>query len=185
MMTPCRELVLLIVALGVACTGRSARADEAALKAQVPELKQKIEGEYAYLEGLYKHLHAHPEVSLREEQTASRLTKELRQLGFEVTENVGGFGIVGVLKNGEGPTVLVRTDMDALPVAERTGVPYASMVRMRDKDGKDVDAMHACGHDMHMTCWVGTARTLAACKDRWHGTLIFIGQPAESETNYQ
>src|SRR5262249_44054578 len=134
---------------------------------------------YDDLETLYKQLHSHPEVSLKEEQTSARLAKELRELGFEVSEKVGGYGVVGVLKNGAGPTVLVRTDMDALPVLERTGVPYASKVHMQDKDGKEIPAMHACGHDMHMTCWVGTARTLAGCKDRWQGTLIFIGQPAE------
>src|SRR5207245_1197805 len=91
----------------------------------------------------------------------------------------GGTGVVGVLSNGKGPTVLVRTDMDALPVTEKTGVPYASTVRVRDKSDNEVGVMHACGHDMHMTCWVGTARVLAALKDRWKGTLVFIGQPAE------
>ena len=96
-----------------------------------------------------------------------------------MTEKVGGYGVVGVLKNGDGPTILVRTDMDALPVVEQTGLPYASKVRGRDKNGVDVGIMHACGHDMHMTCWVGTARVLAALKDRWSGTLMFIGQPAE------
>src|SRR5581483_601030 len=145
----------------------------------VPELKRKIDAELSRLEALYKHLHAHPEVSLKEEQTAARLARELREIGFDVTEKVGGHGIVGLLKNGPGPTVLVRTDMDGLPVLEQTGVPYASRVRMRDKDGKDVPTMHACGHDMHMTCWVGTARVLASSKERWQGTLVFIGQPAE------
>src|SRR5207253_7446360 len=87
--------------------------------------------------------------------------------------------VVGILRNGKGPTVLVRTDLDARPVAERTGLPYASKVRARDRDGKEVGVMHACGHDMHMACWTGTARVLARLKDRWHGTLLFIGQPAE------
>jgi amidohydrolase len=131
------------------------------------------------LEALYKHLHAHPELSLQEEQTAARMARELRDLGFEVTEKVGGHGVVGVLRNGKGPTVLVRTDLDALPVVERTNLPYASKVRARDRDGNDVGVMHACGHDVHMTCWVGTARILASLKDRWQGTLVFIGQPAE------
>src|SRR5262249_4527893 len=131
------------------------------------------------LEALYKHIHSHPELSLQEVQTAARLAKELKAVGFEVTEKVGSTGIVGVLKNGKGPTVLVRTDMDALPVTEKTGLPYASKERGRDRQGNEVGIMHACGHDMHMTCWVGTARTLASMKDRWQGTLIFIGQPAE------
>ena len=93
-------------------------------------------------------------MSLHEARTAARLARELKELGFEVTENVGGHGVVGVLKNGDGPTVLVRTDMDALPVIEQTGLPYASKVRMRDKNENEVGVMHACGHDMHMTCWV-------------------------------
>ena len=104
---------------------------------------------------------------------------ELRKIGFDVTTGVGGNGVVAVLKNGPGPTVLIRTDLDALPVTEKTGRPYASSVRVRDKAGNDVGVMHACGHDIHMTCWVGTARTLAGMKDRWSGTLVFIGQPAE------
>src|SRR5262249_25962682 len=100
-------------------------------------------------------------------------------LQFEMMTEFGGHGVVGVLHNGKGPTVLVRTDMDALPVVEQTGLPYASKVRARDKNGNDVGVMHACGHDMHMACWVGVARVLTAMKDRWQGTLIFIGQPAE------
>jgi hippurate hydrolase len=143
------------------------------------DVRKHIDREYANLEALYKHLHTHPELSLREEQTAARMAKELRALGFDVTEKVGGFGVVGVLRNGKGPTVLVRTDMDALPVTEKTGLPYASKERVRDKDGNEVGVMHACGHDMHMTCWAGTARVLAATKDRWQGTLLFIAQPAE------
>ncbi len=96
-----------------------------------------------------------------------------------MTEKVGGNGVVAVLKNGPGPVVLVRTDMDALPVVEQTGLPYASKVRVKDRDGNEVGVMHACGHDIHMTCWVGTARVLAAMKDKWSGTVVFIGQPAE------
>jgi hippurate hydrolase len=103
----------------------------------------------------------------------------MRDIGYSVTEKVGGHGIVAVLKNGQGPTVMVRTDMDALPVTENSGLPYASKVRIRDAEGKEVGVMHACGHDMHMTCWVGAAKALASMKDRWSGTLVFIGQPAE------
>jgi amidohydrolase len=150
-----------------------------ALKGRVPEIQGRIADNYSHLESLYKHFHTHPELSLQEVQTAARLAQELREIGFAVTVNVGGHGVVALLKNGEGPTVLVRTDMDALPVVEQTGLPYASKIHMRDKNGNDVGVMHACGHDMHMTCWVGTARVLAGMRNRWRGTLIFIGQPAE------
>lgn len=149
------------------------------LKDRADAVRKKIDAEYPSLETLYKYLHSHPELSLQEQQTAARLAKEMRALGWEVTEKVGGTGVVAVLKNGKGPTVLVRTDMDALPVTENTPVPYASKVRARDRSGNDVGVMHACGHDTHMTSWVGTARTLTALKDRWQGTLIFIAQPAE------
>src|SRR5262249_50829391 len=146
------------------------------LKERVPEIERRIAESEQSLESLYQQFHTHPELSLQEVQTAARLAQELREIGFEVTTNVGGHGVVGVLKNGPGPTVLVRTDMDALPVVERTGLPYASKVRARDKNGNDVGVMHACGHDMHMTCWVGTARVLVGMRDRWQGTLVFIGQ---------
>jgi amidohydrolase len=146
---------------------------------RVDAVKKKIDAEYASLETLYKQLHTNPELAFQEEVTAARMAKELKAVGFEVTTKVGGTGVVGVLKNGKGPTVLVRTDMDALPVTEKTGLPYASKVRVRDKAGLEVGTMHACGHDMHMTNWVGTARVLTALKDRWKGTLVFIAQPAE------
>jgi metal-dependent amidase/aminoacylase/carboxypeptidase family protein len=119
-------------------------------KARSAAVKERIAADYERLEVLYKHLHANPELSLREARTSARLARELKEIGFDVTEHVGGYGIVGVLKNGDGPTVLVRTDMDALPVIERTGVPYASKVRTRDKNENEVGVMHACGHDMHM-----------------------------------
>jgi hippurate hydrolase len=157
----------------------SEKKSGSASRDRIREINQGIAEDLPQLEALYKHFHTHPELSLLEEQTAARLSRELKEIGFEVTDAVGGHGIVGVLKNGTGPTVLVRTDMDALPVIERTGLPYASQVRTRNKDGVDVGVMHACGHDMHMTCWVGTARRLLAMKDQWQGTLVFIGQPAE------
>jgi hippurate hydrolase len=141
-----------------------------------------LDKEAGSLEEVYKELHRQPELSLQEEKTAARLAKELKELGFTVTTGVGGPtcpGIVGVLKNGEGPKVLVRTDLDGLPVVERTGLPYASKVRTRDRSGTEVGTMHACGHDMHMTCWLGTARFLASHRDLWKGTLVFVGQPAE------
>jgi hippurate hydrolase len=146
---------------------------------RIGQIKKHIAAEAAGLETLYKFLHSHPELSFQEEQTAAVMAKELTKLGFEVAPKVGGHGVVAVLKNGPGPTVLVRTDMDALPVTETTGLPYASKVRVRDKDGREVGVMHACGHDMHMTCWVGTARVLSALKDHWQGTLVMIAQPAE------
>lgn len=142
-------------------------------------LKEAVKQDYAYLEKLYRHYHLHPELSFHEQETAQRMAAELRQLGFEVTENIGGYGVVGVLRNGAGPTVLVRADMDALPIVEDTGLPYASDVTAKDDAGNEVGVMHACGHDVHMTVWAGTARQLAERKDAWKGTLVFIGQPAE------
>lgn len=128
---------------------------------------------------LYKHLHSHPELSFQEVKTAERIAAELRKVGADVTTGVGKLGVVGVLRNGPGPTILVRTDLDALPVTEETGLPYASRVKTTDSAGKEVGVMHACGHDMHMACLVGAARWLADHKDRWSGTVVFIGQPAE------
>lgn len=149
------------------------------VKGRLAEVKQRLAADYERLETLYKHLHSNPELSLREARTSARLAREMKEIGFDVTERVGGYGVVAVLKNGDGRTVMVRTDMDALPVIEKTGLPYASKVRVRDKNENEVGVMHACGHDMHMTCWVGTARMLAGMKERWKGTLVFIGQPAE------
>jgi metal-dependent amidase/aminoacylase/carboxypeptidase family protein len=140
---------------------------------------QRLGMEYTALDALYKHFHANPELSLQEEKTAARLAAELRAAGFDVTERFGGYGVVAVLQNGGGPTVLIRADMDALPVEEQTGLPYASKVRMTDDTGREVPVMHACGHDIHLTCLVGTGRILAALRERWSGTLVLIGQPAE------
>lgn len=128
---------------------------------------------------LYKHLHANPELSFQEKNTAKRIAKELEMLGFNVTRNIGGYGIVGVLKNGDGPTVMLRTDLDALPIKEQTGLKYASQAKGVEQTGQKVSIMHACGHDIHMTVFVGTARALIAKKDQWQGTLMMIGQPAE------
>lgn len=176
----CRNLVYL--AIWAACNGKL-QANDPAPKPDLADLanlvRTGLKEDSEYLGKLYQHLHANPEVSLQEVLTAKRMASELTAAGFAVTEKVGGVGVVGVLKNGDGPTVLVRTDLDALPVTERTGVPYASKQQVRTKDGNLSGVMHACGHDIHMTCWVGTARRLAAMKDRWKGTLVFIGQPAE------
>jgi hippurate hydrolase len=144
-------------------------------------LQARANQEYPRLFELYKHLHTHPELSLHEEKTGQRIADELKEAGFEVSGPVGGHGVVGVLRNGRGPTVLVRTDLDALPVKEQTGLPYASNARTTDDNGTVVDVMHACGHDVHMTVFVGTARSLVALKDRWQGTLVMIGQPAEEK----
>jgi amidohydrolase len=128
---------------------------------------------------LYKDLHAHPELSFYEERTAAKLADELRGLDFEVTTRVGGHGFVAVMKNGEGPAIMLRTDLDGLPVSEQTGLPYASDVRVKDDYGADVNVMHACGHDIHMASFIGTARSLVELRGEWSGTLVMIGQPAE------
>ncbi|MEX0299444.1 MAG: amidohydrolase, partial [Kordiimonas sp.] len=145
----------------------------------ITALKAEVAKDYPYLESLYTHLHSNPEISLQEEQTSARIAEELRNIGYDVTTGVGGYGVVGVLKNGEGPTVLIRTDTDGLPVLEKTGVPHASTVTTVDPNGKTVPVMHACGHDVHMTSFIGTARRLVAMRDSWSGTLVMIGQPAE------
>ena len=129
--------------------------------------------------GLYIHLHTHPELSYQEVKTAARLAAELKRAGAKVTTGVGKLGVVGLIENGPGPVVLVRTDMDALPVVEQTGLPYASKVKARDSQGREVGVMHACGHDVHMTCFIGTARWLTEHKNRWSGTVVMIAQPAE------
>jgi hippurate hydrolase len=150
-----------------------------------------LDREIAQLVNTYKALHAAPELSHHEEKSAAFLAAQLRALGFTVTERVGkyaqpewtSYGVVAVLKNGAGPTVLVRTELDALPVEEKTGLPYASTVKTKNDAGQDVSVMHACGHDIHMTSLLGTAKMLAALKDQWHGTLVMIGQPAEETVN--
>jgi amidohydrolase len=147
--------------------------------AEESSLASKINKAYPQLEALYQHLHAHPELSLQEEQTAKRFGEEIAQVDYKVTYDVGGHGVVGVLVNGPGPTVLIRTDLDALPITEATGLPYASTVRARTEELKKTGVMHACGHDIHMTVCVGTARMLAEMKDTWSGTVVVIGQPAE------
>jgi len=128
---------------------------------------------------LYRHLHANPELSLHETATSALLAEEARRNGFTVTTGVGGTGVVAVLENGPGPVLLIRADMDGLPVTEETGLPYASKVRATTDEGIEAGVMHACGHDTHMAAWVGTMRRLVALKDRWSGTLVMIAQPAE------
>lgn len=154
-----------------------------------PGLEERTDRELGSLVQIYKGIHAAPELSHHEKQTASIVARELRSAGYSVTDHVGkypapelqGYGVVGVLKNGTGPTVLVRADMDALPVEEQTGVPYASHIRSLDDTGTEVPVMHACGHDIHVAVFIGTARLLAALKDRWSGTLVLVGQPSEEK----
>lgn len=146
---------------------------------QTAAISEIIDDQYHLLVDLYKHFHENPELSLQEKNTSQKLAGELRQLGFAVTEEVGGYGIVAVYENGDGPVVLVRSDMDALPMREETGVPFASTTISKTTDGSETYVMHACGHDMHMTTMVGTARVLKQLKNQWSGTLVFIGQPAE------
>lgn len=146
--------------------------------AQNPSFKE-VESVYPQAHSLYVDLHEHPELSGHETQTAAKLATGLRSAGYEVTEHVGGTGIVAVLKSGAGPTIMLRTELDALPVEENTGLPYASKVRTKDDAGRDVAVMHACGHDVHMASLLGTAEIMAHSKNSWHGTLILIGQPAE------
>src|SRR6267154_4663815 len=149
------------------------------------------DAELPSLLGIYKDIHSHPELSGYEERTAALVAKELRAAGCQVTEHLGkyensklkAYGVVGVMKNGDGPTVLVRTDLDALPVHEETGLPYASTVTTKTDEGKEVPVMHACGHDAHMAMFIGVARALAKLKDQWRGTIIFVGQPAEETGN--
>ncbi len=141
-------------------------------------IDSELDRSYPHLDSLYKDLHAHPETAMREHRTASVLAAEMRKLGFAVTEHVGNTGIVAIYRNGAGPTVLVRTELDGLPMEEKTGLPYAS--RIRDSvDGKTTFVAHMCGHDSHMAWWVGTAAALVSMKEQWHGTLMFVGQPAE------
>ena len=138
-----------------------------------------LDAELPALVALYQDFHRHPELSFREKKTAARLAKALRSAGVEVTERVGGHGLVGVLRNGAGPRVMVRGDMDALPIAEETGLPYRSKIYTKNAKGQAAGIMHACGHDIHMTHLVGVARYLAKHRDRWRGTVLFVGQPAE------
>src|ERR1700758_2652060 len=133
----------------------------------------------AGLADFYRDLHQHPELSLQEHRTSRLVADALWPLGFEVTEQVGGTGVVGLLRNGDGPVVMLRADFDALPVEEQTGLPYASRDRARGQDGEEVPVMHACGHDMHATCLLGAAALLARTPGTWAGTLLVVFQPAE------
>jgi hippurate hydrolase len=173
------KVLVTLLASSALCASLPLRAhaelDVVSLKSAI---ERSVESDYPKLDALYKDIHAHPEIAFREEKTAAKLAAEMRALGFEVTEHVGKTGLVAIYKNGDGPTIMVRTELDALPMEEKTGLPYAS----RDKtiwQGRETFVAHSCGHDIHMTSWVGTAKTLVGLKDQWHGTLMFIAQPAE------
>src|SRR5438552_1347538 len=147
--------------------------------AQTAATSGEVEKVFPQAHALYVDVHQNPELSGHETQTAEKLVSRLRALGYEVTEHVGGNGIVALLKNGPGPTVMLRTELDALPVEEKTGLPYASKIHTKDDAGHEVPVMHACGHDLHMASLIGTATIMANTKNTWHGTLMLIGQPAE------
>ncbi|RLM51874.1 M20/M25/M40 family metallo-hydrolase, partial [Halobellus sp. Atlit-31R] len=165
-----------LIAAVLALTAASASAQlPAPLKSDVGA---RVGAMYPWLDTVYKDLHANPEIAFQEVRTAAKLALEMRKLGFEVTEKVGKTGIVAVLKNGAGPTVLVRTEMDGLPMEEKTGLPYASRAKATS-NGVESFVTHSCGHDVHMAGWLGTARTLAEMKAKWKGTLVFIAHPSE------
>jgi hippurate hydrolase len=170
------SLLILLLSMWVAPLILAQQTPQSLADAELPSLL-----------GIYKDIHTHPELSGHEERTAALVAKELRAAACQVTEHLGkyensklkAYGVVGVMKNGDGPTVLVRTDLDALPVEEETGLPYASKVVAKNDEGKDVHVMHACGHDVHIAAFIGTARSLGKLKDQWHGTIVFVAQPAE------
>ena len=161
-------LVLSAFLLAAPAADASVRSSLAPLDAVYPEL-----------DALYRDLHRTPELSHQEEKTAGKMAARLRALGFTVTERVGGWGVVGVLKNGKGPTVMLRTDLDGLPMQEKTGLDYASTATAVSKAGETVPVMHGCGHDVHMASWIGAATLLVRAKDAWRGTLVMVAQPAE------
>jgi amidohydrolase len=162
-----RTLLALLTATALAAPAGAATLNEA-IRADMPQLM-----------ALYRDLHANPELSMQEVRTPAKLAAEMRKLGFTVTEKVGKTGVVSVMKNGPGPVLMIRADMDGLPVVEQTGLPFASKVRATARSGVETGVMHACGHDTHMTAFIGTARRLAAMKDQWSGTLVMILQPGE------
>jgi hippurate hydrolase len=170
-----RSIVRVYAALAgsIGITAATAGAQRAAAVAA------EVRAAYPFAETLYLDLHRNPELSFQETRTAAKIAAELRALGYDVTTGVGRTGVVAVLKNGAGPAVILRTELDALPVTENTGLPYASTVRATNADGAEVGVMHACGHDVHMAALVGTARIMADTRDRWRGTLVLVGQPAE------
>jgi amidohydrolase len=161
--------------LAASLPGLAQAADIAGTRAAIG---RSLDAQYSRIDALYKDIHAHPELGFQEQRTAAKLAAELKALGYQVTEGVGETGIVGIYKNGPGPTVMVRTELDALPLEEKTGLPYASKARQVLR-GVETPVMHACGHDIHMAAWAAVAKTMLDLKDQWSGTLLFVGQPAE------
>jgi hippurate hydrolase len=166
-----KKLILL------ACA--AAGAAHAATSGLPQPFADQLGASYPQVESLYHDLHQHPELAFNERETAAKLAARAKELGFEVTTGVGGTGVVAILRNGAGPTVMLRTELDALPVQEKTGLPFASTVTVKNAAGETTPVMHACGHDLHMSAWYGTAKLMAANRNAWRGTLMLVGQPAE------
>ncbi len=173
-------LRILATALAIDCALLSAfsSAQGSSMPWTTPTAAE-IDAIYPDIEALYIDLHRNPELAFQETQTAAKLAARVKALGFDVATGVGRTGVVAVMKNGDGPTVMLRTELDALPVEEKTGLPFASRVFVKNADGQSTPVMHACGHDLHMAAWAGTARLMAEHRDRWRGTLVLVGQPAE------
>ena len=172
---PTRTLIAMAGLMLSATPGLAATFDIASTKASIDGL---LDRDYPHLDALYKDIHSHPELGFQEVNTAGKLAREMRALGFEVTEHVGKTGVVALYRNGPGPKVLVRTELDALPMEEKTGLAYASRAKAI-WNGRETFVDHSCGHDIHMAAWVGTATALVALKERWSGTVMFIAQPSE------
>lgn len=166
------------ITAALAASLTSAQAAELDPQPLKPQLQQLIAQMYPQMRGIYEDLHANPELGFEETRTAAKLAAEMRKLGFEVTEGIGKTGLVAIYRNGAGPTVMVRTELDALPMEEKTGLPYASKAKAQ-YNGKESFVAHSCGHDMHMTSWLGTAQALLGLKKQWKGTLMFVAQPSE------
>lgn len=170
---------ILLITLPFAVSAQPFAQLSAQLSPQQTALKQAVDNDYPYLEDLFEYFHANPELSMQEFKTSERLAQELESLGYSLTRGIGKTGLVATLKNGPGPTLMIRADMDALPVKEKTGLPYASTKTQVNLENQEMPVMHACGHDMHMTSLVGVARRMVDLKDQWSGTLLLLGQPAE------
>ncbi|GGH60372.1 N-acyl-L-amino acid amidohydrolase [Comamonas phosphati] len=170
--------IAAITTLAGTLTARSAWSAELDPQPLKPRLNRLVDQMYPGLQGIYEDLHAHPELGFQETRTAAKLAAEMRKLGFEVTEGLGKTGLVAIYRNGSGPAVMVRTELDALPMEEKTGLPYASKAHAQ-YNGKDSFVAHSCGHDIHMASWLGTAQALLGLKDQWKGTLMFVAQPSE------
>ena len=166
-------LTPITFAAALAC---AASAHGAALP---PAIAAQLAANYPAVESLYLDLHRHPELAFQEVETAKKLAARVKALGFDVTTGVGGTGVVAILRNGPGPVVMLRTEIDALPVLEKTGLPFASSAVTKNAAGESVPVMHACGHDVHMSAWYGSAKLMADNRQQWSGTLMLVGQPAE------